>query len=284
MSDIEVSIITVVFNGEKTIRRTLESVRKIKNDNVEYIVVDGLSTDDTLHIIEEYRDVVDILISEKDNGMYDALNKGIKSAHGKWTMILAADDIILQDAIPRFLNSVNNDTEIWCGSTVSKGDNYFFIEHSSNDLSRLPYECVLKHPASLFRRTVFEKYGYYDDSFKCTGDGELFLRMYKQGAVFQIAPIPIVFFSWGGMSTDSNSDITIKERAMIYRKYNIKDEQEILKWIRRTTIIQHVKNRISNAFIKRVRLKIKKLFRLDKTVQVASLEEIQNMGLSIDEL
>lgn len=88
----KLSVITVSFNAELSIEKTIKNVIRNKNKDIEYIVIDGGSKDKTLQILSGYRKFIDILISEKDNGMYDALNKGIKNASGQYVMLLAADD------------------------------------------------------------------------------------------------------------------------------------------------------------------------------------------------
>ena len=90
-----VSIITVVRNDAANLARTMQSVAPFKNARIEYIVVDGASTDDTLRMAESRRDLIDLLISEPDNGIYDAMNKGIKLAHGTYLLFLNAGDELL---------------------------------------------------------------------------------------------------------------------------------------------------------------------------------------------
>jgi glycosyltransferase involved in cell wall biosynthesis len=94
-----ISIITVCYNSERTIERTIQSVLAQNCKNVEYIIVDGLSTDNTLSIINTYASKIDVIISEKDSGIYDAINKGIKNAKGDIVGILNADDVFNDDNV-----------------------------------------------------------------------------------------------------------------------------------------------------------------------------------------
>ena len=89
----KISIITINFNGEKTIRETIESVLNQTYSNIEYILIDGNSDDGSYEIIKEYEDKIDILIREKDEGLYDALNKGISTSTGDFIGLLHSDDI-----------------------------------------------------------------------------------------------------------------------------------------------------------------------------------------------
>lgn len=216
-----ISIITVAFNAEKTIKKTLDSVRKIKDETIEYIIIDGNSTDCTCKILEENQDIIDYYISEKDNGIYDAINKGIKAAHGEYTLFLAADDLIIPDAINEFLKSVKSDTDVWSGSIIYHNQYGYFVEESEEDLDRLKRECSLRHPATFFKREAFEKYGYYDSSFKCSGDREIFLRYYLKGAKFQVEKIPVEIFNVGGISTSNPMELPVKEGIIIEKKYGL---------------------------------------------------------------
>ena len=99
MQDMLISIITVCLNAVETIETTIRSVLQQTYKNVEYIVIDGGSTDGTLQIIEKYRNDISILISEKDEGIYDAMNKGIELARGDYIGIINADDWYEKDAV-----------------------------------------------------------------------------------------------------------------------------------------------------------------------------------------
>ncbi|ENB3635744.1 glycosyltransferase, partial [Escherichia coli] len=102
----KLSIVTVVYNGERFIENAINSVISQKNEQVEYIIVDGGSTDSTLNIIEKYKNKIDIFISEKDKGIYDAMNKGWSKATGEYVAFLNSDDFYQ----PGLLNSVLNET------------------------------------------------------------------------------------------------------------------------------------------------------------------------------
>lgn len=226
----KITIITVSFNAEETIGRTLESVKKNKDSDLEYVVVDGDSKDGTKSIIENYRNIIDCYICEKDDGIYDALNKGIRNANGEWVMLLAADDELLPGALNNFIDSVKKDTQIWCGSIIAKKPYGYFMEPSDKDLNRLNYECSLRNPATFFKKRIFDEHGYYMEKYRCNGDRELFLRMYLKGVKFQIEDIPIVLFSWGGISTNNSCDYAIPESKKISIKYGIMNEKEAAEY------------------------------------------------------
>ena len=268
----KISLITVCYNAVSTIENTLKSVQKLKeaDKEIEYIVVDGQSKDGTTQIIKKYEDIIDTYVSEPDSGMYDALNKGIRMSTSEWIMLLAADDTIIANGVQLFREKVKPETEIWCGSVVCKDQDGYYIHRSCNNLEELKDRCVLRNPASVFRKSVFSDYGYYDADFKCNGDGELFYRMYINKVKFQIEDVPMVVFSMDGMSSDSTK-YAIPERAKIYRKYGLMGEEDIRRW---------EKNAIRKARIKQM-LKKSMIVRalLAKKHKKISKEELKSIGI-----
>lgn len=222
----KLSVITVSFNAELSIEKTIKSVIRNKDKDIEYIVIDGGSKDTTLQILNSYRKFIDILISEKDNGMYDALNKGIKNASGQYVMLLAADDQLIDGALQTALGEIKEDIDVYAGAIIQKTGYGYFYEKSDPDLEQLKVHCSLKNPASIFRREAFEKFGYYSTEYKCSGDRELFLRFYLNKARFQVSDTPLVVFNMGGMSTDL-SDKAIPESKKLMIEYGLySDETE----------------------------------------------------------
>ena len=108
----KISIIIATWNAAKTLRTCLDSIVPQLNKDVELILVDGGSKDETNEIIDSYGDKVSVHISEPDKGIYDAWNKGVKVAKGDWVMFVGADDILLPSAIDTYLQTINNTAEI----------------------------------------------------------------------------------------------------------------------------------------------------------------------------
>lgn len=197
----KISIITVVYNAVATIERTIKSVLKEKKKHdIEYVVIDGLSNDGTLDILNKYASYIDILISEKDKGIYDAFNKGVKVSSGDYILILAADDYLLNNSIQCFTDSIKDGIDVWSGAVVYYKKHNYFYDISKKELEKLKIYCSLRHPASFFKRTSYYEYGLYDEKYKIAGDRDLFLRFYVKGAKFQIENYPIVYFSLCGVS------------------------------------------------------------------------------------
>ncbi len=229
-----ISIIIPVYNGEKTIKSTIESVINQNYTDIELILVDGNSNDKTMNVVLDFRSYFDVIISESDEGYADAFNKGIKAAKGDYIMMLAADDWLLPSAIEKFKNSINQDTEVWCGSVIQKMSYCYRLRKSNADLENLRKWCSLENPASFYKRNLFDEYGYFDTSLKCAADRDMFLKLYLNGVKFQIEEFPIVIFERGGISTDDPEKYGLPEDEKVSIKYGLSVNQakEVTKSLR----------------------------------------------------
>jgi glycosyltransferase involved in cell wall biosynthesis len=180
------SIITVVYNGEKHLEQTIRSVIDQTYKNIEYLVIDGGSTDGTLDIIRRYEASIDYWVSEPDHGISDAMNKGIAASSGEIIGLLHADDWYSPDQVERGVNAL-----IRSKADFVFGDLYFHdawgrIHHRINGNpnygkvihKRMPELC---HPTVLVKRTVYEKFGLFDTEYRIAMDYEWFLRVHKHG-------------------------------------------------------------------------------------------------------
>jgi glycosyltransferase involved in cell wall biosynthesis len=212
------SIITVVFNRVATIERAIQSVLQQDYPHIEYIIVDGASTDGTNQVIEKYRSHFKQYISEKDNGMYDALNKGIKMATGDVVGILHADDVFADHTIISHVAAImQGQPHIDC----VYGDVGFVADNNSGKIIRY-YSSAIFHP-KLFKfgfmpahptffcyKKLFDLYGYYRTDLDIAADFDLLLRYLKKYSL-QSTYIPkmLVRMNMGGKSTKGVSS-TIK--------------------------------------------------------------------------
>jgi glycosyltransferase involved in cell wall biosynthesis len=180
----KVSIITVCFNSEKTIEDTLKSVQYQTYPNIEYIVIDGNSKDCTNEIVGKYKDVVSVHISEPDNGLYDAMNKGIKLATGDIIGVLNSDDILENDnTIESIVKAIGNFDGVY-------GDVGFYAAHnfadkkrhySSKGFSKAKFSrgMMPAHPSFYVRKECYEKAGLYRTDFKIASDFDMVLRIFS---------------------------------------------------------------------------------------------------------
>ncbi|SOE23308.1 Glycosyltransferase involved in cell wall bisynthesis [Spirosomataceae bacterium TFI 002] len=121
---VKFSIITITYNAEKVLERTIKSVIKQSSRDFEYIIIDGASKDNTLSIIDEYKEHIDTLISERDKGIYDAMNKGIKVAKGNFVWFMnAGDEIASPDILRNIISQMNSDTDLIYGDALFVNDN-----------------------------------------------------------------------------------------------------------------------------------------------------------------
>lgn len=184
----KISIITVVYNNVKTIRTAIESVLKQSYNNIEYIIIDGASNDGTLDIINEYRDKISLIISEKDDGIYDAMNKGITKATGNIIGILNSDDIyennqILEIVATEFIN--NNDLDALYGDLVyvAKEDISRIVRKwRSCEYDKTFFERgeVPAHPTLFLKNKVYSIAGLFNLDYKLASDYELMIRIFKK--------------------------------------------------------------------------------------------------------
>ena len=184
--NLKISIITVCYNSEKTIRYTIESLISQEYKDIEYIVIDGGSTDQTLEIIKEYNNSITFLSSEIDNGIYDAMNKGINVAKGKIIGILNSDDFYPNNfIISNVVNSFNNKIDAVYGDLVyvdpintKKVLRYW--KSGTYTREKIKNGWMLPHPTFFVRKTIYDKYGLYDSSLHQAADYAIFINfVYK---------------------------------------------------------------------------------------------------------
>lgn len=197
----KVSIITVCFNAELTIEQTIRSVIEQSYQNIEYIIIDGKSSDHTLDIIAKYADKISKVISEPDKGIYDAMNKGIRNATGDIIGILNSDDWYEKDVIKRVVEAFEKNN-----SQIVHGDVRFIYGDGSSEntvtdtMNKLWYEMVVRHPATFVRREVYQKEGVFDDTFRVAGDYEFILRCYANNVKFYYLNTIVTNFRMTGIS------------------------------------------------------------------------------------
>jgi len=198
-----ITVITVVFNGEKYLEETIQSIINQTYDNVEYIIIDGGSTDGTLDIIKKYENKIDYWISEKDKGIYDAMNKGIDVATGDWINFMNAGDgfydidvlnkIFSQNDLKKIDILYGNHNVIYPHKTrIAKAGNMKNIWKGSQFSHQSTFVSSIVHKAN--------KYNFYN---KIAADFELFYTLYKKKINFKYVDIIVVNYSAGGFS-DTN--------------------------------------------------------------------------------
>jgi glycosyltransferase involved in cell wall biosynthesis len=203
LNNLPISIVTVCRNAEATIAGTIESVRDQQYPDLEYIIIDGASTDITPDIVRSFGSMINVFVSEPDSGIADAFNKGISRALGEIIGLINADDELL----PGTLNKVGDFFSRHPDIDVVHGD--VLLSRGQQVLKRVrpagcwwyPWRLVLfNHPATFVRRSVYEQYGLFDASYRIAMDVEIFLRWMRKGINIAYLPDPLVAMQVGGLS------------------------------------------------------------------------------------
>lgn len=236
------SIITACRNSESTIERTFQSVLSQTFCNYEYIVVDGASTDSTVDIIKKYEPLFNgklKWISEKDTGIYNAFNKGIRMCHGQYIWIVNSDDWIERDALTILHAFIKrNPKPVIIGRmNLITGKNG--IIKSTKPLSVSEIKMVYKkdhmipHPATLITNSTYHLYGYYDENLYIAADMDLFNRLYKNHVEMACINKVLTNFTYGGISTRRLYKKEFHDRHIVFSKkygHSINYIMAMLRW------------------------------------------------------
>ena len=225
----KISIITAVYNNEKTILDSIQSIQNQSYKNIEHIIIDGGSTDNTLKIIKQNLDANSILLSEKDNGLYDAMNKGIKIATGNLIGILNSDDIYNDyNTIESIVNKFILDPDL----KILYGDLVYVKENNTNDQVRywksknitinyFENGYVPPHPTLFLTKDVYKVVGYFDLRFKLAADYEFIIRLFKKHSFkYLYMPVIIVRMRLGGVTNKKHLNI-IKQNIEIIKAWKV---------------------------------------------------------------
>jgi glycosyltransferase involved in cell wall biosynthesis len=211
----KISIVTICFNAEETIELTIQSVVRQSYENIEYIIIDGNSSDNTMEIVKRYEDRIDIVSSERDDGIYNAMNKGLLKASGDFVLFLNADDQLLA---PTTIENAARHIALTPDSHIIYGSIFEFNSDTSEGSiwkEKLPsahrlYRTTIPHPSSFFRREPMLKLKGYDERYRIGGDHEYFIRALFAKHTFKRIPTLITKFSKHGASNSEASIETMR--------------------------------------------------------------------------
>lgn len=226
------SIVTICFNSEKTIERTIVSVLSQDYDNYEYIIIDGASTDNTLHIVNayvkrpEYKHKMRVF-SEKDNGIYDAFNKGCKKSVGKYIWLVNSDDYIESNALSIVYNKIKQEKEPY--PIISGGLRFIYSNGMPDQVAIMTKERAIvryrqasigiNHPATLVPKDTYERIGYYDDRYRIMADMDWFRRAYESNERFLWIDDILTNMTEGGVSTTLHLRQLCSDRWLYTKKF-----------------------------------------------------------------
>ncbi|SHE95105.1 glycosyltransferase family 2 protein [Schwartzia succinivorans] len=202
----KISIITVTLNSEKTLEQTISSVVNQTYDNIEYIIIDGGSTDGTLDIIHKYEKNIAYLISEPDHGIYEAFNKGVRAATGDYIEIIGSDDCLCNyDIIRQVAECLDGNIDILscCQWAVEENTGYQRLLTNYSARNKRTYVGgMIPHGSMFVKKEVLEKYPF-DESYKISADYKFFLSAYYDSNILiKYSDIAVLFFSANGISSN----------------------------------------------------------------------------------
>ena len=203
----KISIITACYNSEKTISRTIKSILSQTYSNLELIIIDGASTDRTLEIVDFYKNNISYIISEKDNGIYDALNKGLKKANGEIIAFLHSDDFysnpkVLEHVINEF--KIGNKVDIVLGDVAFLDDGKNIKRYYSGKNFNFQYGIMPPHPSTFIKKKYYEIYGNFNTKYKIASDYDLLYRfIILKNANYTYSKNILTYMSPGGKSNES---------------------------------------------------------------------------------
>lgn len=202
-----VSIVTVVFNGVATIERTIKSIIGQTYENIEYIVIDGGSADGTVDLLKKYDDEIDFWVSERDSGIYNAMNKGLAAASGDIISILNADDYYLDDAVEKVVRIINAGADIVYGRLLmvdADGSNPLVLSPLPAEqlLSKGLQQMPIPHVTFFARKDVYVNTGRFDETFRIAADHDYVVRALKGGYVARDSGEVLAVGLRGGVSSN----------------------------------------------------------------------------------
>jgi len=206
----KISIITVCFNSQQTIRATIKSVLSQSYKQVEYIIIDGASTDNTVKIIKEFSNSIDVFVSESDAGIYDAINKGISKSSGDVVGLLHADDVFdNKSVIDNVMGLFDENVDMIYGDInyVDRNDIYRVIRRWKSDSykkGKFKWGWMPPHTGFFMKKSCYLKHGLYNLSLGSSADYELMLRMFElYNLKSKYIPLNITNMRVGGVSNSS---------------------------------------------------------------------------------
>jgi glycosyltransferase involved in cell wall biosynthesis len=253
----KISIITINLNNAVGLEKTITSVLTQTFTDFEFIIVDGNSTDNSLEIIKKYNQQISFWLSERDNGIYNAMNKGIKIAKGNYLLFLNSGDFLNgKKALENFTNNTNFKGDIIYGDyKFEQGEKIY-----PDKLTPLFFfKSSLPHQSTFISRRLFEEIGYYNENYKITSDREFFVKcLLSNKYKFSHVQSFLTVFDLHGISNDkSTSDLKIKEnKSMLKEHYKVffddyvdflQTKSEIKKFQRKTVkgILNRIKSKIN---------------------------------------
>ena len=220
----KLSIITINYNDKNGLEKTINSVLNQTFQDFEYIIIDGGSTDGSLEVIEKYKSKIDIVVSEPDKGVYNAMNKGIRASKGEFVIFMNGGDYFLNDLVLEEITPMLNDEfDVYYGNNYnSKIENHKKILKYPEKLDfSFFYHRTISHQSTFIRKTLFDEHFYYNEDYKICSDWEFFIYTFCcKNVPYKYLDKVISVFDCNGISYDPKSiGIIQEERNQTFQKY-----------------------------------------------------------------
>jgi glycosyltransferase involved in cell wall biosynthesis len=233
------SVIVVCKNPGRHLPAALANVWDQRPMQTELVIVDGGSTDGTREWLESHLSQIATFISEPDNGVYDAMNKGLAAAHGKWVLFLGADDRLIDDMV---LNEAanwmgENEADVAVGEVTYDDGRIYKLSPHVNPLARN----FVHHQATFYRRTLFTEHGRFDPSFAIMADYEFNLRLWKKQVCFKSVPLRIATCRSNGLSDAGGwrgyaEEIRVRHRYFATWRCLFWDMLSVVRYVRKKIV------------------------------------------------
>ncbi|PKA82120.1 glycosyltransferase involved in cell wall biosynthesis [Ulvibacter sp. MAR_2010_11] len=222
------SIITVNFNNAEGLERTITSVVSQSFTDYEYLIIDGGSTDNSIAVVENFKKEITHWVSERDTGVFNAMNKGIAASKGQYLLFLNGGDVFTsKNVLKRFIEHPK------FGGDIIYGD-YQFENGEKRYPDVLPPDYFMRtslpHQSTLFKRTVFETMGHYDEKYKIGADRAFYIKCQVAGNIeFRHVPVALSLFDLSGMSNDDQFSKEKEAEDMLLQKEGYGEKYELYK-------------------------------------------------------
>ena len=230
-----ITVVTVCYNSEELIEKTLRSVTNQNYSNKEYVVIDGASTDNTLKIIESFKEFIDTLVSESDNGIYHAMNKAVANAMGEWIIFMNAGDVFVNNNILEEVSDfLQEDIDVLYGDILVLKEGKLIVKEAPSEISnfhRMPF-C---HQA-VFTHTSLLKSFSFDEKYKFSADFKLYKQLKHEKITFNKIHLPITVYDRTGISNSQRTKGLAENIAIIKE---IDDWQQKLQLLPRLYFVKN---------------------------------------------
>jgi len=222
------TVVTVCYNSVGILKDTIESVlSQSVRQYIEYLIIDGASTDGTLELIGSYGDKIDVSVSEKDSGIYDAMNKGVRLAHGEWILFMNAGDVFASSDVVERADLSNRQADLLYGDCLVRYDGFTVLDPGL-DVHRLYRKMICSHQ-SLFARTELLCSRPFDTRYRVCADYDFLCAQYAAGNLFERLDFPVSSTIAGGFSDDAMA-VNLREKKEIALKHS-RDFRVSFFWI-----------------------------------------------------